>query len=152
MFSAVLTYLATHWMGVAHGARVCRAEELDATAFGVTLHALAPALGQDARHMAKELQTAGYANPESTLETAGNDIPRLVQLSQEDGISDAVPRFVACILRQAIDAGPGAEQHAALFKVLYRTRQAVSDDRRTVRTQRCAGVARGPAGRRRGPD
>ncbi|WP_370642016.1 hypothetical protein [Myxococcus sp. AS-1-15] len=46
--------------------------------------------------------------PRARWETAGNDIPRLVQLSQEDGISDAVPRFVARIFRQAIDAGHGA--------------------------------------------
>ncbi|MFY1825977.1 NAD(P)-dependent oxidoreductase [Myxococcus fulvus] len=125
MFSAVLTYLATHWIGFAHGAHVCRAEGLDVTDFGETLHALAPGLGQDARHMAKVLETASYAAPESTLETAGNDIARLVQLSQEDGISDAVPRFVAGIFRQAIDAGLGAEEHAAVYKVLQGARQTV---------------------------
>ncbi|MCP3143592.1 NAD(P)-binding domain-containing protein [Pyxidicoccus sp. QH1ED-7-1] len=117
--AAVLSYMAVHWIGFAHGARVCQAEGLSVADFGETLWAFAPGLGQDARHMAQVIETGRYANPDSTLETAGNDVARLVQQAREAGISGALPAFAAGIFRQAIDAGLGAEENAALFKVLH---------------------------------
>lgn len=120
--AAVLSYMAAHWIGFAHGARVCQAEGLSVADFGETLGALAPGLGQDARHMARVVETGRYANPETPLETAGNDVARLVQQSREAGISGALPDFAAGIFRQAIDAGHGAEETAAVFKVLHGAR------------------------------
>ncbi|HEV7372508.1 hypothetical protein [Arenibaculum sp.] len=61
-----------------------------------------------------------FADPESALKTAGEDIGRLVRQAEEAGINPEVPRFEAALFRRAIEAGCGAEEHAALVKVLRR--------------------------------
>lgn len=116
--AAVLSYMAGHRLGVAHGARICEAEGLKLSDFGETLAAFAPGLGQDSRHMARVIESGRFANPETSLETVGGDIARLVQLSREGNLSDALPRFAAGIFQQALAAGYGAEETAAVFKVL----------------------------------
>ncbi|WP_438025606.1 NAD(P)-dependent oxidoreductase [Sorangium sp. So ce233] len=118
LFAAVLSYLAGRWIGLCHGARICEVEGLSVASFGATLARLAPVLGEDARHMGEVIEKGAYANPESTLGTAGADIGRLVQHAEEAGINAEVPRFAAALFRRAIDAGYGAEEHAALIKVL----------------------------------
>ncbi|WZX21648.1 NAD(P)-binding domain-containing protein [Myxococcus stipitatus] len=117
--AAVLSYMAGHWIGFAHGARICQAEGLKLSDFGETLAAFAPGLGQDARHMAQVIDSGRYAQPETTLAAVGSDIARLVKLSREDALSAEWPRFAAGIFRQAIEAGLGAEETAAVFKVLH---------------------------------
>ncbi|MGH6951786.1 MAG: NAD(P)-dependent oxidoreductase [Vitreimonas sp.] len=118
MFAAVLSYLAGRWIGICHGALICKAEGLSAKAFGETLAALSPALAGDSRHMGAVIETGRYDNPESTLRTAGNDIARLVRHAGDAGISGEWPTFAAGLFRRAIDAGHGAEEHAALIKAL----------------------------------
>ncbi|WP_338868281.1 NAD(P)-dependent oxidoreductase [Myxococcus stipitatus] len=120
--AAVLSYMAGHWLGFAHGARICEAEGLKLSDFGETLAAFAPGLGQDSRHMARVIESGRFANPETSLETVGGDIARLVQLSREGNLSDALPRFAAGIFQQALAAGYGAEETAAVFKVLQGVR------------------------------
>lgn len=118
MFAAVLSYLAGRWIGICHGALICKAEGLSAKAFGETLAALAPALAGDSRHMGAVIEAAQYENPESTLRTAGNDIALLVRHAGDAGISVEWPTFAAGLFQRAIDAGHGAEEHAALIKAL----------------------------------
>ncbi|WP_220347784.1 hypothetical protein [Alkalilimnicola ehrlichii] len=118
LFGAVLSYLAGRWIGLCHGALICEAEGLDVASFGELLASLAPVLGDDARHMGHVIATDSYSTPESTLKTAGEDIERLVQHGDEAGISTELPRFAAALFRRAIDAGYGAEEHAAVIKVL----------------------------------
>ncbi|WP_338042099.1 hypothetical protein [Myxococcus stipitatus] len=117
--AAVLSYMAGHWIGFVHGARICQAEGLKLSDFGEALAAFAPGLGQDARHMARVIDTGHYAHPETSLTTVANDIARLVQVSREDELSSTWPRFASGLFRQAIDAGLGAEETAAVFKVLH---------------------------------
>lgn len=118
MFAAILSYLAGRWIGICHGAAVCRAEGLDIEAFGETLALLSPALAADSRHMGKVIARGLYADPESTLKTAGQDVERLVRHAEDAGIGVEWPRFAAGLFRRAIEAGHGAEEHAALIKIL----------------------------------
>lgn len=118
VFSAVLSYLAGRWIGLCHGALICEAEGFGIAAFGEILAQQAQVLGEDARHMGEVIGKNEYDNPESTLETAGNDIIRLIQLSEEAGINAEFPVFAGGLFRRAIDAGHGAQEHAALIKLL----------------------------------
>ncbi|QCI67440.1 NAD(P)-dependent oxidoreductase [Phreatobacter stygius] len=118
LFSAVLSYLAGRWIGICHGALICEAEGISVASFGGMLGDLSGILGEDARNMGRIIETGRYGNPESTLKTAGEDIGRLVQQAGEAGINAELPRFAAGLFRRAIDAGHGAEEHAALIKVL----------------------------------
>lgn len=118
LFSAMLSYLAGHWIGLCQGARVCQVEGVSVTAFGSMLADLTPLLGIEAKHLSEVIENDDYANPESTIKTAGTDVIRLVQHARESGINAEFPTFAAGLFQRAIDAGYGAEEHAALIKVL----------------------------------
>jgi 3-hydroxyisobutyrate dehydrogenase-like beta-hydroxyacid dehydrogenase len=118
LFSGALAYLAGHWIGFAHGARICESEGLTAELLGETLARIAPALGEDNRHMGRVIATGRYTNPESTLQTAGNDIARLVDHAHAAGLPDAFPAFAADLFARAIAAGLGREEHIAIAKLL----------------------------------
>jgi 3-hydroxyisobutyrate dehydrogenase-like beta-hydroxyacid dehydrogenase len=118
VFSAVLSYLAGRWIGLCHGALICEAEGFSVAAFGEILAQQAQVLGEDARHMGEVIEKNEYDNPESTLKTAGNDIIRLIQLSEEAGINAQFPVFAGGLFRKAMEAGHGAQEHAALIKLL----------------------------------
>lgn len=118
IFSAVLSYLAGRWIGLCHGALICETEGFGVAAFGEILAQQAQVLGEDARHMGEVIEKNEYDNPESTLETAGNDIIRLMQLSKEAGINAEFPVFAGGLFRRAMEAGHGAQEHAALIKLL----------------------------------
>lgn len=118
LFSAVLSYMAGRWIGLCHGALICEAEGASVASFGSTLADLAPILGAESKHLGEVIETGHYGHPESTLKTAGEDVERLVQQAEEAGISTEVPKFAATLFRRAIDAGYGAEEHAALIKIL----------------------------------
>ena len=117
LFSGALAYLAGHWIGFAHGARICESEGLSAEMLGETLARIAPALGEDNRHMGRVIATGRYTDPESTLQTAGNDIARLVDHAHIAGLPDAFPTFAADLFARAIAAGLGPEEHVAIAKL-----------------------------------
>lgn len=121
LFSAVLAYLAGNWIGFCHGALICENEGLRPDEFGKLIHSISPMLAQESEHMGQVIQQNKFSNPESTVQTTGLDLHLLVQLSEEAGISKALPVFAANIFQQAIDAGYGKEEHAAIIKVLRQT-------------------------------
>ncbi|AGC43485.1 coenzyme F420-dependent NADP oxidoreductase [Myxococcus stipitatus DSM 14675] len=118
LFAAVLAYLAGRWIGLSHGALICEAEGLDVAAYGALLANLAPILGQDAKHMGDVIAKNAFTSPESTLRTAAGDISGLMRHSQEARINGEFPRFAADLFARAVRAGHGAEEHAAIIKVL----------------------------------
>lgn len=117
-FSAGLAYLAGHWIGFAHGAHIAEAEGIDVNALGEMLGGFAPVLGEDLRHMGRVVAQGAFAEPESALKTAGNDIARLIDQAADAGISDAFPRFAAGLFQEAIRAGHGAEEHVAIIRTM----------------------------------
>lgn len=120
MFAAILSYLAGRWIGICHGALICQSEGMSPAFYGEALAALGPALAWDAQHMGQVIENDAYTAPESTLATAGEDIARLVRQAQDAGISKVWPAFAAGLFAQAIEAGHGQEEHAALIKILHR--------------------------------
>ncbi|GAA0550035.1 NAD(P)-dependent oxidoreductase [Chitinophaga japonensis] len=118
LFAAVLSYLAGSWIGFCHGALICEREGLRADDFGVLMEALSGILGAESRHMGEVIQHNRFRDPESTVKTTGEDLELLVQHAREAGISSELPKFAAGLFRRTIDAGYGAEEHAAVIKVL----------------------------------
>ncbi|TWI05843.1 3-hydroxyisobutyrate dehydrogenase-like beta-hydroxyacid dehydrogenase [Luteimonas cucumeris] len=116
--AAALAYLAGHWIGMAHASLLCRSEGLDVQALAGMLADFAPVLADDLRHMGRVIGEGRYANPESTLRTAGTDIANLVRQAHEAGIGDEFPAYVAGLFRRAVAAGHGDEEHVAVIKVL----------------------------------
>jgi 3-hydroxyisobutyrate dehydrogenase-like beta-hydroxyacid dehydrogenase len=118
LFSAVLAYLAGNWIGFCHGALICEKEGLRPDAFGELIYNISPILATESKHMGQVIQHNKFTDPESTINTTGLDLHLLVQQSKEAGISDELPKFAANIFQRAIDAGYGAEEHAAIIKVM----------------------------------
>jgi 3-hydroxyisobutyrate dehydrogenase-like beta-hydroxyacid dehydrogenase len=118
LFSAVLAYLAGNWIGFCHGALICEQEGFRPDAFGELIYNISPILAMESKHMGQVIQHNKFTDPESTINTTGLDLHLLVQQSKEAGISDELPRFAANIFQRAIDAGYGAEEHAAIIKVM----------------------------------
>lgn len=118
LFSAVLGYLSYHWMGFCHGVRICESEGIDVSLYGKVISELTPVLGVDAIHMSKVISEGKFHNPESTLKTAGTDIIRLVDQAKDTGLSLEMAEFAARIFKRGIDQGYGAEEHAAIIKVM----------------------------------
>ncbi len=118
LFSAVLAYLAGNWIGFCHGALICEKEGLRPDAFGELIYNISPILATESKHMGQVIQHNKFTDPESTVNTTGLDLHLLVQHSKEAGISDELPKFAANIFQRAIDAGYGAEEHAAIIKVM----------------------------------
>ncbi len=118
--AATLAYLAGHWIGMAHAALVCRAEDYDVQAFAGMLAGITPVLGEDLRHMGRVIGQDRYRGPESSLQLAGADIANLVRHAHEAGIADEFPVYAADLFRRAVAAGLGGEEHVAIIKVLER--------------------------------
>ena len=118
LFSAVLAYLAGNWIGFCHGALICEKEGMRPDAFGELIYNISPILATESKHMGQVIQHNKFTDPESTINTTGLDLHLLVQQSKEAGISDELPKFAAGIFQRAIDAGYGAEEHAAIIKVM----------------------------------
>ncbi|MCF7221365.1 NAD(P)-dependent oxidoreductase [Marilutibacter chinensis] len=116
--AATLAYLAGHWIGMAHASLLCQSEGLDVQAFAGMLADFSPVLGNDLRHMGDVIGEGRYANPESTLQTAGADIANLVRQAREAGIGEEFPSYAAGLFQRAIEAGYGPEEHVAVIKVL----------------------------------
>jgi 3-hydroxyisobutyrate dehydrogenase-like beta-hydroxyacid dehydrogenase len=118
LFSAVLAYLAGNWIGFCHGALICEKEGFRPDAFGELIYNISPILATESKHMGTVIQHNKFTDPESTINTTGLDLHLLVQHSEETGISNELPQFAANIFQRAIDAGYGAEEHAAIIKVM----------------------------------
>ncbi|MCF6405477.1 NAD(P)-binding domain-containing protein [Chitinophaga filiformis] len=117
-FSAVMAYLAGNWIGFCHGALICENEGVPVDTFGNLIANISPILATESRHMGEVIQHNRFANPESTVKTTTDDLHLLVQHSEEAGISTELPKFAANIFQRTVDAGYGAEEHAAIIKVL----------------------------------
>ncbi|SDM66729.1 NAD(P)-dependent oxidoreductase [Ensifer sp. YR511] len=121
LFNAALSYFAAHWIGFSHGAAMYGAEGMDVAEFGEAIAALSPMFADDVRHMGRAISGSRFADPQSTIRSVGVDISRLVEIADDLNISSAFPEFAADLFRSAAEAGYGAEEHCAIFKVI-RTR------------------------------
>ena len=120
LFSAVMAYLAGNWIGFCHGALICETEGLRADSFGTLIANISPMLATESTHMGEVIQHGRFSDPESTINTTTNDLHLLVQQAAEANINNELPVFAANLFQRAVYAGYGAEEHAAIIKLLRR--------------------------------
>ncbi|MBU7318291.1 NAD(P)-dependent oxidoreductase [Paenibacillus oleatilyticus] len=115
---AVISYLLGTWLGFAHGARILESENQRVDSFGSMIAAIAPLLGEEAKHQGKVIQTGHFGNPESSLKTSADSVERLVQQTREAGIHAEFPAHALPLFAKALEAGYGNEEVSAIIKVL----------------------------------
>ncbi|HZG16118.1 MAG TPA: NAD(P)-binding domain-containing protein [Candidatus Bathyarchaeia archaeon] len=115
---AVISYLLGTWMGFAHGAHILESENQPVDSFGSMIAAIAPLLGEEARHQGKVIQTGQFGNPESSLKTSADSVRRLIQQAMEAGINSEFPANALPFFVKATEAGYGDEEVSAIIKVL----------------------------------
>ncbi|AFH61844.1 NAD(P)-dependent oxidoreductase [Paenibacillus caseinilyticus] len=115
---AVISYLLGTWLGFAHGAHILESEHLPVDSFGSMIAAIAPLLGEEAKHQGKVIQTGKFGNPESSLQTSADSVERLLQQATEAGINSDFPRFALPLFAKAAAAGYGDEEVSAMIKIL----------------------------------
>jgi len=118
LHQAGTSYLVGNWLGFVHGARILESEGLRVDSFGSMLAGLAPILAAEAKHLGEVVQAEAYENPGSSIATDTGALERIVQQARESQINSEFPTFALRLFQQAMAAGYGEEEVAALIKVL----------------------------------
>lgn len=115
---ATLSYVYGAVIGFLHGARVCEAEGLRVDAYGQIVAEIAPAFGDFLKHEGAVIHSGNFAVSESPLAISVEATERLAAAARGAGINAEFPEFAAALFKRAHAAGYGAEEAAALIKVL----------------------------------
>jgi len=105
------------YMGVAHGAQICKAE-------GVEVNHLASVLphGSRCREMAEIIHANSYELGSlydgASLSVWNDVVKRILSHANETESNSELPTFLSQIYQRGVDAGFGAEDRASLVKVL----------------------------------
>lgn len=100
-------------IGGLHGACLCESENVGLDAF----EAMLPK-GDRVQLLVNRIKDEDYSNPDATVEVWEAASRRFKEQAKDAGIGSEFPDFVANIIRRAMQAGYGAEDVAALVKVL----------------------------------
>lgn len=104
-------------MGVAHGAQICKAEEVEVGHLASVLHH-----GPKSKEMAEIIGSNSYelgSLYDGASLTVWNDVvKRILSHANETGTNSELPKFLSRIYQRGVDAGFGEEDRAALIKVL----------------------------------
>ncbi len=115
---AFLSHFFGGLLGFYHGARILEFEGMPVTSLGSMIAEVAPAIGQIIKHDAHVIQSARFANPESSLKNSATVVALLLKQAQEARINSEFPRFASALFRKGMAAGYENEDVAALMKVL----------------------------------
>ena len=117
---AWLTMSYVQFIGVAHAARICRAQGIDLQAF-IDLFPAEPAPADaDAytRKLARIIKDDTYDQPTATLQVWGEALARIQMQARDAGIPSAIPDFIAGYFQRAMGMGLGQQEAIAIYKTL----------------------------------
>lgn len=117
---AWLTMSYVQFIGVAHAASICRAQEIDLQAF-IDLFPAEPLRADtdtETCKLARIIKDADYGQPTATLQVWGEALLRIQMQARDAGISSAVPDFIAGYFQRAKDKGLGQQEAIAIYKTL----------------------------------
>ena len=117
---AWLTMSYVQFIGVAHAARICRAEGIDLQAL-IDLFPPEPHRADtdtETCKLARIIRDADYDHPTATLQVWGAALARLQTQARDAGIPSAIPDFIAGYFRQAVGMGLGHQEAIAIYKTL----------------------------------
>jgi 3-hydroxyisobutyrate dehydrogenase-like beta-hydroxyacid dehydrogenase len=113
----VLSTSVALYLGVAHGAQICKKE-------GVEVKHLASVLfhGPKSKQMAEIIQANSYELGSlydgASLSVWNDVVKRILSHAEETKTNSELPMFLSQIYQRGVDAGFGAEDRAALVKIL----------------------------------
>lgn len=116
----LLTTSVALYAGVAHAARLCEAEGADVDLLG-KLCAHGPRAPERFEIIARNAFALNALHDGGSLDVWADVVDRIRDQAQAAGINADLPEFLSRLYRRAADAGHGAEDVAALIKVLRPT-------------------------------
>ena len=122
--TAGLSFFMAALTGFMHGALIFESEGLSVEDYLALAESVMPVLGAELRQITDRIKNGKYDDTDAELSAWAASADHLVQASRENRITKDVPEFLSGILHQAIVAGHGKHDIAALIETL-RTR--VSD-------------------------
>lgn len=114
----VLTSLFGALFGFLHGARVFESEGLAVGDLGAMIARIAPVLGEMIEHAGDAIQSGDFGDPQSSVEICTGGFELFAKQAREANINAEFPEFALGLGRRAIASGYGAEEFAAVIKVL----------------------------------
>ena len=120
---AWLTMSYVQFIGVAHAASICRAQDIDLEEF-IDLFPAEPAPADvDActRKLARIIKDADYDQPTATLQVWGEALARIQMQARDAGIPSAIPDFIAGYFQRAMGMGLGQQEAIAIYETLQVT-------------------------------
>lgn len=114
---AALSTSVALYLGVAHGAQICKAEGVEVSHLAsVSLH------GPRSREMAEIIHANAYELGSlydgASLGVWNDVVKRILSHANETKSNSELPAFLSQIYQRGVDAGLGAEDRAALVKIL----------------------------------
>lgn len=115
---ATLSCLFGALLGFFHGARIFESEGLKVSGLGAAIAEIAPAIGEMIKESGDVIQSGLYDNVQSSVKTCALGSELFVKQAREAKINDEFPTFAAGLFGKAVNAGFGAQEAAAVVKIL----------------------------------
>jgi 3-hydroxyisobutyrate dehydrogenase-like beta-hydroxyacid dehydrogenase len=106
--------------GFLQGAAICHSEGFSIEAYTATVLSLVPALADTIQTCGEMIAKGSYDGSQASLSTHAAGFKHILQLSRENGIDSRYTQLLAGYFAQALAAGHGQAELAALFEVLKR--------------------------------
>ena len=114
---ALLSHELCVYLGALHGVLICRSENVGVD----VLSSMFPEKDW-ARHLTRIIQAGAYDKPGATIEVWSEALQAIEEQARDRGINAEIPGFISSLIRRAIASDLGAEDIAALIKVLEAAR------------------------------
>ena len=114
---ALLSHELCVYLGALHGVLICRSENV-----GVDVLSSMFPENDWARHLTRIIQAGAYDKPGATIEVWSEALQAIEEQARDRAINSEIPGFISTLIKRAIAADLGAEDIAALIKVLEATR------------------------------
>lgn len=115
---SLLSFLYASWLGFLHGAALCDSEGLSLEQYlSTTLHMLASPLTPLMKSSAEMIRQRRYTSAVASLHANTAALEHIVQFSAENGVARALPACLVAALKQAVAAGYGEDDLAAVFEI-----------------------------------
>lgn len=118
MFSALFIPRQAYFFGMVYGALLFEKSRLPVQAYLDMLPQLNPILEDYLEVVQESISTNDYTNPQASLETIRAAYRDALAPFESVGASDEIPRLMAKIVEDAVEAGYGGEKMTAVIKLL----------------------------------
>lgn len=115
---ALLSYFFSSMIGLAHAAKIAKAEGIEISELGSSILEWSPGFGAIMKDAADMIATGSFENTESTVKTCFISSELIQRHAEQAGISMKYPEFATNIFATAMRSGMANEDGVAIFKTL----------------------------------